>query len=668
MTATKPAAFLPRQWSLSLSFSFRAIAIASILPALCPAQTPPQYNISTVVGNTTGGYAGDGGPAASAEINQPFSCAYAGGNLYIADQLNNRIRLVTGNGNVVTGNDAITTVAGNGTSGYAGDGAPAGRANLYSPSGVAVDGSGNIYIADTTNNAVRLVSTKGIISTVAGGLGAGYYGDGGAANGAALTSPSGVALDRAGNLYIADTGNSVVRKVTNPQNNGTITTVAGNGGADYGGDGGSATGPNAQLNNPEAVALDTAGNLYIADTRNNRIRMVSTSGVITTIAGNGVAGRAGDGAAATVAEISNPEGVAVDSAGNLYIADTYNNRIRIVTNGVINTVAGTGGGGYAGDGGPSTKAELLFPSGVAVDAAGNVYVSDTQNNVIRLLTVTAPGGGGGPVPVVTSVENSATGQVDDSTHGAAPNSFISIYASNVGTVSSGSIFPATYFQGIKVLFNGEPAPLYSVTVAPTFSQINVVVPSGLPDSGTANLSVQNASGIGQSFALTLAPADVAVFRFTLDTAHPDSGAVTIAGKAWDVMAASTAAAYKLMACTGLSAATLCGQPAKPGDNISVYFTGGGLATPNADPYGQPVAPGAVAPVDGSVLYKMTQAPTVTIGGVDAPVLFAGIAPGTAAEYQLNTTIPASLQSSDSVPLAITVGSSSDTVTIAIQTP
>ena len=639
-----------------------------LLPALCPAQTPPQYNISTVAGNGAEGYAGDGGPATSAELDLPFSCAYAGGNLYIADQGNNRIRLLTANGKVVTGSDAITTVAGNGTSGYIGDGAPAGRAELANPSGVAVDSSGNVYIADTVNHAVRLVSTKGIISTVAGGLGAGYYGDGGAANGAALTSPAGVALDRAGNLYIADTGNSVVRKVTNPQNNGTITTVAGNGGADYGGDGGSATGPNAELNNPEGVAVDTDGNLYIADSRNSRIRMVSTSGVLTTIAGSGVFGHAGDGGAATVAELSNPEGVAVDTQGNLYIADTDNHRIRIVTNGVINTVAGAGAGGYTGDGGPATKAELLFPSGVAVDASGNLYVADTQNNVIRLLTVTVQGGGGGPVPVVKSVENSATGQVDDSTHGAAPNSFISIYALNIGTVSSASIFPATYFQGIKALFNGEPAPLYSVTVAPTFSQINVVVPSGLPDAGTVNLSVQNASGLSQSFALTLAPADVGVFRFTLDPEHPNSGAVTIAGKAWDVMAASTAAAYKLMACTGLSPATLCGQPAAPGDNISVYFTGGGLATPNGDPYGQPVASGAVAPADGSVLYETTQTLTVAIGGVDAPVLFAGIAPGTAAEYQLNTTIPASLQSSDSVPLAITVGSSSDTVTIAIQTP
>jgi sugar lactone lactonase YvrE len=273
----------------------------------------------------------------------------------------------------------ITTVAGNGTPGFSGDGGPATNARLAYPTGVAVDAAGNLYIADRLNSRVRKVSTSGTITTVAGDGSAGFSGDGGPATNAQLAGPYGVAVDAAGNLYIADFQNSRVRKVST---SGTITTVAGDGSFGFSGDGGPAT--NAQLAGPNGVAVDAAGNLYIADINNHRVRKVSTSGTITTVAGNGTPGFSGDGGPATNARLRPPTGVAVDAAGNLYIADIFNQRVRKVsTSGTITTVAGTGIYGFSGDGGPATNARLAYPSGVAVDAAGNLYIADQNNHRVR---------------------------------------------------------------------------------------------------------------------------------------------------------------------------------------------------------------------------------------------------------------------------------------------
>jgi uncharacterized protein (TIGR03437 family) len=287
----------------------------------------------------------------------------------------------------------ISTVAGNGSQTYSGDGGPAASAGLYNPSNVALDAAGNLYIADTGDCLIRKVSPAGIITTVAGvesdgaSICGAYNGDGGPATNALLNVPQAVAVDASGNLYIADTGNDRIREVST---SGIITTIAGGGSALTDG----VPAIQAELVGPYDIAIDAAGNLYIADTGTNRIRKVPADGTITTVAGTLTIGfepgYSGDGGPATSAELFSPSGVAVDATGNIYIADTDNDAIRKVsTKGTITTVAGKqlfpgiGDGGYAGDGGPATGAELFGPAGVTVDAAGDLFIADTRNQRIR---------------------------------------------------------------------------------------------------------------------------------------------------------------------------------------------------------------------------------------------------------------------------------------------
>ena len=381
--------------------------------------------IATVAGTGTSGYAGDNGPATSALLDAPYGAAAdAAGNIYIADSWNGMLRKVSGgiiatiagggslyfgdngsateaglgapngvaadtSGNVYiadtlnnairkVSNGVITTVAGNGISGYSGDNGPAASANLNSPYSVAVDTSGNLYIADTVNNVIREVA-NGVIATIAGNGKQGNAGDGGPATSASLNAPQGVAVDATGDVFIADTGNSVIRKIVN----GTISTVAGTGLTGYIGDGGPATG--AALNLPTGVAVDLGGNLYIADSGNEAIREIS-GGVISTLAGNGTAGYLGDNGPANGAEFRTPSGVAVDAAGNVYVADHGNSAVRKISGGIITTIGGTGTQGYTGDGGPATSALFGQPAGVAVGIGGNVYVADVYDFVVRVLT------------------------------------------------------------------------------------------------------------------------------------------------------------------------------------------------------------------------------------------------------------------------------------------
>ena len=381
--------------------------------------------ITTIAGNGFLGYSGDGGPATSAELNQPFGVAAdVSGNVYIADSENYVVRKVSngaittfaGNGtnpalfsgdngpaiNAVLGlpfsvavdrsdnvfivaggvirkvsNGAITTFAGiYGTTGYAGDNGPATSARFDYPTSVAVDASGSVYLADMDNNAIRKVS-QGVITTFAGNGTRGYAGDHGPPAAAELNHPNGVAVDTLGNVYIADSGNGRIRKVSN----GAIATIAGGASVSFG-DNGPAT--SAALYQPGGVAVDASGNVYIADTFDNAIRKVS-NGVITTFAGNGTFGYSGDNGPATSAALNEPYGVAVDASGNVYIADTNNTVIRKVSDGIITTFAGNGTRGYSLDSGPATSTALNSPVAVAVDASGNVYIADAgiDNNAIR---------------------------------------------------------------------------------------------------------------------------------------------------------------------------------------------------------------------------------------------------------------------------------------------
>lgn len=330
----------------------------------------PGGRITTVAGSGVLGYYGDQGPATQAQFASPHGFTVdPAGNIYIADTGNNRIRKVTAEG-------TVTTVVGIGPAGYSGDAGSAAFAGLNAPTGIASDALGNLYIADTGNHRVRKVSSNGVITTVAGGATAGFSGDNGPAASALLNAPVSVAVDASGTLYIADSGNHRVRRVS-PQ--GIITTVAG---SDPGaGDGG--PGPKALLFQPSGVAFDSSGNLYIADTSNHRIRRVGIDGTISTLAGNGVAGYTGDNTIASRSQLNSPDGLAFDSAGNLYIADTGNHAIRRISGGVMSTVAGTGSPGNGGDGGSATQATLFQPNAVAVDRGGTLYIADSGNNRIR---------------------------------------------------------------------------------------------------------------------------------------------------------------------------------------------------------------------------------------------------------------------------------------------
>ena len=348
--------------------------------------------ITTIAGSGERGFSGDGGPASQAQLFAPFDVAADGlGNLYIVDSFNDRIRKVDATG-------TITTIAGTGEYGFGGDGGPASQAQLFYPRGVAVDGPGNVYIA--AGSRIRKVDSTGTITTIAG-RGGFFGGDGGPAVEAQFHYPSGMAVDVAGNLYIADTGNHRIRKV---DATGTITTIAGR---TFSGDGGPAS--QAQLSEPEGVAADRAGNVYIADSNNHRIRKVDATGTITTIAGTGESGFSGDGGPASQAQLFYPRGVAVDGLGNLYIVDSFNNRIRKVdATGTITTIAGTGEYGFGGDGGPASQAQFREPYGVAVDGLGNLYIGDSFNQRIRKVDLTGTittiagtgergfGGDGGP--------------------------------------------------------------------------------------------------------------------------------------------------------------------------------------------------------------------------------------------------------------------------------
>jgi len=339
--------------------------------------------ITTIAGIGIRGYYGDGGEATNAKLYGPSQiCLDKAGNVYVADYNNNVIRKIT----IATG--IITTIAGNGydagmnRGAYSGDGGQATAAELNQPASVATDTVNNIYIADYMNNRVRKVTVStGIITTIAGDSTAGFSGDGGQATAAELNQPTGIIVDKFGNTYIADGSNFRIRKIS--ISTGIINTMAGDGTIAYSGDGNQATAAGCD---PFGLSLDDSNNLYLADFMNNRIRKIALStGIINTVVGTGISGYSGDGGQATAAELNKPIDVKTDVSGNIYIADWSNNRIRKInkSTGIITTLAGNGISGYSGDGGQATAAEMQTPDGLAIDSSDDVYIADGHYSVIR---------------------------------------------------------------------------------------------------------------------------------------------------------------------------------------------------------------------------------------------------------------------------------------------
>ena len=469
--------------------------------------------VTRVAGNGVRGYGGDGGPATAATISDPTGVAVDNsGNLFIADRDNARVRMVAPNG-------IITTVAGTGGVGFAGDGGPATSATFSDLAGLAVDNAGNLYIADGAGFRIRRVAPNGIITTVAGTGTAGYSGDNGPAISAQLDFPFGIAVDGSGNLYIADSQNHRIRKVSV---GGTITTVAGEGNSGFSGDNGPAAA--AQLNYPTGVATDSAGNLYIADRFNSRIRMVSAAtAVISTVAGSGSSSFSGDNGPANLAGIWDPSGLAVTSSGNLYLIDSRSDRIRKVSGGIINTVAGGANGdrgaaplaqfnrlnsvardnsgnlyivdllasrvrkvtpsgtitteaggpawGYSGDNGPATSATLKWPSAVVADGAGNLYISDTGNNAVRKVTASS-----GIITTVASGLNAPWGVALDT----AGNLYVADASARVFRVGAGGSLTVIAGTGTAG-YSGDGA-------AATAAQLGQMIP-GLAADTLGNLYI-----------------------------------------------------------------------------------------------------------------------------------------------------------------------------------
>ncbi len=580
------------------------------MPSLCLAQG---YIISTVAGGNP--YSpfyniGNGQQATNAFLNSPSGVAVdAAGNIYIADTGNNEVRKV----NAATG--IISAFAGSTTGGFAGDGAAATSAQLHSPSAVTLDSAGNVYIADTANNRIRKVNTSGIITTVAGSsaVSTGLIGDGGLATSAILNSPRGVMVDSSGNLYIADSGNNRVRKVGT---NGIINTIAGNGTTGtvgMVGDGGPAI--NASLSVPVGMALDSSGNLYIADSGENLIRKVTTNGNISSIAGNGENGYSpGDENLAIYAELNQPEGLAVDGSGNVYFSDTGNEVIREVTAaGVISTIAGNQGIGNAGDGGPAGAASLDTPIAIALTSTGLIYIANSSNGYqdseIRLLTPST-----GALPVIN---NNGVVSVDSTFPIISPNSWITIYGTNLASTTAtwnGTTYPIpTKLGGVAVTIDSLPANLWYVS--PT--QINAQVPNDPVNVGTVvPISVSTAGGTATaSISLGVVAPSFNLFSSKYPAAVVFTSGPGNSGQGFDYIGPSGAFSFP-------------SRPVMPGEVVVLYGTGFGPTNPVV-PAGQAYS-GSGAPLGTLPNINIGSATGVTInfGGVVAPGL-----------YQFNVVVP-----------------------------
>jgi len=709
--------------------------------------------ISRFAGTGTAGFSGDGGAAVSAQLFNPQGLKVdASGNVYFADNQNHRVRKITAAG-------VISTVAGNGTQRFAGDSGAADQASLSGPADVAIDANGNLYIADLLNGRVRMVTPAGVISTVAGGGGglqngpalqaalpaptglaidnegrliigvnyarqvrrlsqvtittiAGVLPTGGAgdnqpATSVTLLSPYGVAVDAAGNLLFADQVDNRIRKVSPA---GTITTYGGTGLYGWSGDGSPAT--TAQIGSPRALSLDSGGNLFLVSGAMSGIRRISAAGVVSTVAGAGAAGFTGDGAVATEARLNIPLGVAVDAAGNVFAADTNNHRIRRIdaTTRVITTYAGTGEAGFSGDNGPAARAQLFQPRQVAFDAAGNLLVADTGNSRIRRISpagvittvagtgVNGAGGDGGPAvsaqvnPVGVAADKNGNFYVIGSARirkvdGATGN--ISTIAGNgtLGFSGDGGLATSAAFDGaINATVDSQGVVYFSDERNARVRKLTPaqIVAEGVTNAGTLKAGPVAPGEIVSIFGFDLGPAagvglqvdasgkvttDLGGTRVLFDdipaplvyvsanqvnviVPYAVAGAastkvqVSYQGRVTNTITLPvTAASPGVFAITnsdgGVNSAA---NPSAQEGVLVIYATGEGQTSPGG--------------VDGSVATAVFPKPvlpvSVTAGGQAAEVLYAGAAPGfVAGVMQINLRVPAGLRGT--VPLQIKIG-------------
>jgi uncharacterized protein (TIGR03437 family) len=588
--------------------------------------------VSNFAGNGGRGYSGDGSAATDAQLNNPVGLGLdSGGVLFFADQLNSRVRKVGTDG-------VINLVAGKGDKGYFGDTGAATSAGLSYPRGVAVDKSGNIYISDSPNHAIRKVS-GGNITTFAGGstAGPGFTGDGDKAVNARLNEPTGIAINAAGDVYFSDSLNNRIRKI---DTNGVINTVAGNSQVGLVGDGGPALA--ARVTAPEALAFDAAGNLYIADAGNHAIRKMTTNGIMTTIAGTGEAGYSGDGGPATLAKLNNPKGVAVDSDGVVYIADTFNNRIRAISpNGVITTIAGSGYIGDAGDGGTGSQAIFRFPASVTVDSAKRLIIADTQNNRLRTLTPIRPPAPTGP-PVIGAGALGTANAYGGFVGAAAPGSWIEIYGGNFagGTRTwtapdfNGAKAP-TSLDGTRVTIGGKAAYVSFISTG----QLNAQVPADV-GLGPQQVNVLTSAG-------TSAPAQITITASKPGLLSPAQ--FRIGGRQFVTALLSDGRTYAL---TPAAIPGIPSRPARPGETITLFGIGFGDVNPG------PVA-GEISPGPSSLVLPLQ----IKFGDVTATVSYAGLAPGFVGLYQFNVVVPQ--VAGDAVPVTFTLGGEAGTQTLVI---